>query len=121
MSAKKQDLASIMASMTQQGRENPARDAQPAPQAQVEQLEGVQVLPAPERPVRVPVAAREVRTGWGTRLRPSLKAYLKGQSVELSAEAGHNISMEDITETLLILMRDDAELHERVRAELLKG
>lgn len=119
MSAKKQDLASIMASMAQQGRENPARDAQPTPQPQVEPA--VQVLEAPERPVRVPVAAREVRTSWGTRLRPSLKAYLKGQSVEFSAEAGHNVSMEDITETLLILMRDDAELHERVRAELLKG
>jgi len=119
VSAKKPDLKALMASMAQQGRENPARDAQPAPQAQVEPA--VQVLEAPERPVRVPVAAREVRTGWGTRLRPSLKAYLKGQSVELSAEAGHNISMEDITETLLILMRDDAELHERVRAELLGG
>ena len=39
----------------------------------------------------------------------------------LPAGAVQQIHMEDITETLLILMRDDAELHERVRAELLKG
>lgn len=118
MSAKKPDLKALMASMTQQGREHPARDAQPAPQAQVEPA--VQVLEAPERPVRVPVAAREVRTGWGTRLLPSLKLYLKGEAATLSAEAGHNVAMEDITETLLRLMRDDPALAARVRAEILK-
>lgn len=68
-------------------------------------------------PLRAPRQEAQ-REKFGTRALPELQGLLRRDALELQEQRGRRCSVEELLEVLLLEYRDDAELRERVHAQL---